>query len=262
MRHLACILIVLTIVDPTFCSLGVFADEPEKLVNGIPTSVNEYPHAASIRLNNNHICGGSIISNNAILTAGHCIVPLLQNQRQVLTVVTGTTYLSSGGQAHGVSGMWYHERYNPNAPGRDAGFDIGLLQLSAPIVFNARQKPIRLPTSDVVRGEAVTIVAWGSTGFKQRVHDNLQKLNARCMLQDECQRYHQNFMPVHPNEFCTLISTGTGTCNGDSGSGVVRNRDGTIIGLVSGGRPCALGYPDVYTNVAKFVPWINQKLSL
>lgn len=114
-----------------FCSLGVFADEPEKLVNGIPTSVNEYPHTVSIRVNNNHFCGGSIISNNMIITAGHCVAPLIQNanQRQGLTVVTGTTYLSSGGQAHRVSRMWYHERYNPNTPGRDAGFDIGLLQV-------------------------------------------------------------------------------------------------------------------------------------
>lgn len=114
-----------------FCSLGVFADEPEKLVNGIPTSVDEYPHAVSIRVNNNHFCGGSIISNNMIITAGHCVAPLIQNanQRQGLTVVTGTTYLSSGGQAHRVSRMWYHERYNPNTPGRDAGFDIGLLQV-------------------------------------------------------------------------------------------------------------------------------------
>lgn len=86
-------------------------------------------------------------------------------------------------------------------------------QLAAPIVFNARQSAIRLPTSDVVRNEGITVVAWGSTGFRQRVHDNLQKLNARCMLWDECQRYHQNFMRIHPNEFCTLITTGTGTCN-------------------------------------------------
>lgn len=86
-------------------------------------------------------------------------------------------------------------------------------QLSTAITFNARQQPIKLPTSGTVRGESVTIVAWGSTGYRQRVHNDLQKLDARVMLQDECQRYHQNFMKVHPNEFCTLITHGTGACN-------------------------------------------------
>jgi secreted trypsin-like serine protease len=253
MKQLACILIALAIA-------GVYADEPEKLVNGIPTSIEENPHAISIRVNNNHFCGGSIISQRHILTAAHCVEPLLKdaNLRRGLTVVSGTTLLSSGGQVHRVSRMWYHDRYNPNTPGRDAGFDIGVLELSAPISFNNRQQPIRLPISNEVRNEAVTIVAWGSTGYRQRVHDNLQKLNARVMLQDECQRHHQNFMQVHPNEFCTLITRGTGACNGDSGSGVVRGSDRTIIGLVSGGRPCAVGYPDVFTSVPKFVPWINQ----
>ncbi|XP_050448697.1 chymotrypsin-1-like [Cataglyphis hispanica] len=255
MRQLVCILI-LTI-------LGVHAEEPEKLVSGVPTSIEQYPHAVSIRINNNHFCGGSIISNYFIVTAGHCVAPLLQNAnlRGGLTVVTGTTYLSSGGEAHKVARMWYHENYNPNTPGRDAGFDIGLLKLAAPITFNSRQRAIRLPTSDVVSNEGVTVVAWGSTGFRRPVHDNLQKLDARCMLWAECQRYHQNFMRIHPNEFCTLIATGIGTCNGDSGSGVVRYSDKTIMGVVSGGKPCALGDPDVYTNVAKFVPWINQKMS-
>lgn len=122
---------IIHIYKITFCSLGVYAEEPEKLVNGVPTSIEQYPHAVSIRVNNNHFCGGSIISNTHILTAGHCVAPLLQdaNLRRGLIVVTGTTYLSSGGQAHRVSRMWYHESYNPNAPGRDAGFDIGLLQV-------------------------------------------------------------------------------------------------------------------------------------
>lgn len=83
--------------------------------------------------------------------------------------------------------------------------------------FNPRQQPIRLPSTDVARNDPVTVVAWGKSGAKNAVHNNLQKLDARCMPANECQLYHQNFMSIHRNEFCTLISYGTGTCN-------VRNR--------------------------------------
>ncbi|XP_029168463.1 chymotrypsin-2-like isoform X2 [Nylanderia fulva] len=252
MRQLTCILIALAIV-------GVYADEPEKLVNGIPTSIEENPQAVSIRMNNQHICGGTIINNRFILTAAHCIQ---FRSTQGLTVVTGTTYLNQGGVAHRIERWVSHENYNPNYPGRHAGFDIGLIKLATPITFNRSQQLVGLPKSNSVRGEGVTIVAWGSVGFRQAVHNNLQKLNAQVMLQPECQTRHQNFMEVHPNEFCTLIRTGTGTCNGDSGSGVIRNSDRTIIGLVSGGRPCAQGYPDVYTDVSRFTTWIQNKMNI
>lgn len=116
----------------TFRAVGVYADEPERLVNGIPINIEQYPQAVSIQsTQNSHMCGGSIISSLHILTAAHCVEPLIKNDRlrQSVTIVSGTTMLNSGGQAHRISRMWYHESYNPNAPGRDAGFDIGLIKV-------------------------------------------------------------------------------------------------------------------------------------
>ncbi|XP_012220523.1 chymotrypsin-2 [Linepithema humile] len=257
MRQLACILIA-------FAVAGVYAEEPERIVNGIPTTVQENPQAISIRVQNNHFCGGVIIAPRFILTAGHCVLPLLTDSslRNSLTVVTGTTYLNSGGKAHKVSRMFLHERYDRNARGRPNGYDIGLLELSAPIEFSIVQQAIKLPSRELVQGEDVTVVAWGAMGFRKPVHNNLQKLNAKCLSAAGCRTYHQRTgMPVSDLEFCTLISQGTGTCNGDSGSGVVRNSDRTVVGLVSGGLPCALGYPDVYTSVYPFVGWIRQKMA-
>lgn len=256
MRQLVCILIALTII-------GVYADEPERLVNGIPTNIENYPHIVSIRTKGNHMCGGNLISTRLVLTAAHCVEPLVNDAklRRDLTVVSGTTLLSSGGQINKVSRMWYHENFNMNARSGDISSDIGLLELSKPIVVNDKQKPIALPTSNLKRNEDVTLVAWGSAGFMRPVHNDLQKLNAKSMLPDECQNYHKQ-MRINNNEFCTLIARGTGACNGDSGSGVVRDSDRTIVGVVSRGIPCARNYPDVYTNVFSFLPWINEKMSL
>ncbi|XP_011867932.1 PREDICTED: chymotrypsin-1-like [Vollenhovia emeryi] len=255
MTQLACILIALAIV-------GVYGDEPEKLVNGIPADVKDYPHCISIRANGNHMCGGSIIDKQYILTAAHCVVPLMQDSRlrESVTVVTGTTYLNAGGQAHKVEKMWYHDNYNLRALGRSSN-DIGLIKLTEPIEFGPTQQAIKLPTKDIAKGDAVTIAAWGSTGFGKPIHDNLQKLNAKAMLPEECQAYHSFLMHINKNEVCTLITKGTGLCHGDSGSGLIQDSDGTIIGLVSGGRPCATGYPDVYTNVFRYVSWINEKMN-
>ncbi|XP_050448693.1 chymotrypsin-1-like [Cataglyphis hispanica] len=252
MRQLTCILIALTIV-------GVYADEPERLVNGIPTTIKEYPHIVSLRINGNHMCGGNLISPRHVLTAAHCVEPLVKDDklRNTFTVVSGTSLLSSGGQINKVSRMWYHEDFNKNG---NMDSDIGLLELSSPITVNEVQKPISLPESDVQKNEAVTLVAWGSTGFMRPVHDDLRKLNAKIMLADECQKYHR-LMRINDKEFCTLISRGTGACNGDSGSGVISDSNETLAGVVSRGIPCARGFPDTFTKVKSFLSWINNKMS-
>ncbi|XP_011867927.1 PREDICTED: chymotrypsin-1-like [Vollenhovia emeryi] len=257
MKQLSCILIALAIV-------GVYGDEPDKLVNGIPANINDYPHCISMRMNGNHMCGGSLIDKQYVLTAAHCLVSLKQNPSLLksVTVFTGTTYLNSGGQAHKIANVWYHESYDPNFPSGRGPYDIGLIKLAAPVQFGPTQQPIKLPTRNIAKDDSVTIAAWGSTGFRKAIHNNLQKLHAKAMLPDLCQQYHKNSMPIHSsNEFCTLITYGTGLCNGDSGSGLIRDTDNTIVGLVSGGRPCALGYPDVYTNVYSYISWIKQKMN-
>jgi len=254
MKQLACILIALAVV-------GVYGDEPDKLVNGIPAKIEDYPHCVSIRVNNNHMCGGSIIDKQYILTAAHCVVPLLQDSRlrQAATVVTGTTYLSKDGQNYKIEKLWHHEKYNLRALGRSP-YDIGIIKLASPIELGPNQKAIALPTRDIAKDDKVTIAAWGSTGFRQPIHDNLQKLSSTVMLPEECQKYHLLLMNVHKSELCTLITKGTGLCHGDSGSGLINEDEGTITGLVSGGRPCAQGYPDVYTSVYYHKSWIEEKM--
>lgn len=49
---------------------------------------------------------------------------------------------------------------------------------------------------------------------------------------------------------------GTGVCLGDSGGPLIANNK--IIGISSFARICALGYPDGFTRVSKYVDWINQ----
>ncbi|TMW41317.1 hypothetical protein DOY81_013605 [Sarcophaga bullata] len=54
-----------------FC--GTALSQPtSRILGGEEASKNDFPYACSIRVDGAHICGGSIISNNKILTAAHC----------------------------------------------------------------------------------------------------------------------------------------------------------------------------------------------
>lgn len=47
-------------------------------------------------------------------------------------------------------------------------------------------------------------------------------------------------------------------CYGDSGGPLVAN--GKLIGIVSRGKPCAQGVPDVFTRISAHVDWIDENI--
>ncbi|XP_014469964.1 PREDICTED: chymotrypsin-2-like [Dinoponera quadriceps] len=248
MMQLAYILIAFAVV-------GIHADEPERLVNAVNTSIDKYPFAVSISKQGHHNCGGAIINKRFILTAAHCVEPYkdkpIMNEMKVLS---GTTTLNSGGVLYDIEDMYYHEKYDP----QNVGYDIGLIKLAKDIEFNDVQKPVPLPSCDapIPQGKRVSIVAWGRLFHRGPVSNNLQILNTFYMTYSECQKYHTQKIPAI--EFCTFIAPSLGTCNGDSGSAVIC--DGKIIGVVSAGRPCATGVPDIKTDICSHMDWIQNTM--
>lgn len=45
----------------------------DKIVGGQETTIEQYPYQVTVQYMDRHICGGSIINKNTILTAAHCI---------------------------------------------------------------------------------------------------------------------------------------------------------------------------------------------
>lgn len=76
--------------------------------------------------------------------------------------------------------------------------------------------------------------------------------NAQC-------RRHLPGVVILDSMMCAFERPGHGTCSGDSGGPMVY--DDQIVGIVSGGIPCAVGFPDVFTRVYSFRDWIDEILS-
>lgn len=78
-----------------------------------------------------HFCSGSIVSERHVLTAAHCLAGWRADQ---LEVVAGTkVWNSPEGIRHSVAEIEIHERYK-----KLNGFDIGVITLQKPFVFNER----------------------------------------------------------------------------------------------------------------------------
>lgn len=61
---------------------------------------------------------------------------------------------------------------------------------------------------------------------------------------------------INNGTICALARRDYGTCFGDSGSPLASN--GRLVGVVSWGKPCALGVPDGYMRVTEFLAWIKE----
>lgn len=62
---------------PFYQCINVSSSEPpqfeNRIINGIRADNHQFPYQISLQMNYEHICGGSIISDVKVLTAGHCV---------------------------------------------------------------------------------------------------------------------------------------------------------------------------------------------
>lgn len=106
---------------------------------------------------------------------------------------------------------------------------------------------------------SAVLSGWGTLSFEGALPNNLQCLNLTTIANSECATAHSNATypyPVFDSNICTFTEYGQGACHGDSGGPLVVNN--VLVGVVSWGQPCGVGYPDVFTRVSSFVSWIQE----
>lgn len=130
-------------------------------------------------------------------------------------------------QSSTVRNIFIHPDFDP-VPVVSAS-DIGLLELTTPLLFTESVRPIHLPIVDQMPsiGNA-RVSGWGSTSNDGTVAmpNTLHTILLPVIRNEECQEIIAwSNTTIYPHELCTGNGAvgGIGTCGGDSGGGLAQS---------------------------------------
>ncbi|KAH8419349.1 hypothetical protein KR222_006419, partial [Zaprionus bogoriensis] len=216
---------------------------PGRIIGGSDASIEEIPSQISLQRNGQHIFGGSIYSEEIVITAAHCVENAPVEQLQIRA---GSSLHNRDGIVLDVDHVVEHPSYAITQNN-----DIAIVHLAKCLAFGPKVMPIALALRRPKSGTIATVSGWGITNYiKQTSKEILQKAELRIVNPIICKllfkrHFSHNMLCVH--------YIGRSACSGDSGGPLVVN--GELVGIVSFGLSICLGH-NVFTDVAALCDWI------
>merc|ERR1711890_45640 len=232
-----------------------------RIVGGQDAEYGEFPHQIALLrggVDGSLMCGGSLVAENWVVTAGHCCDG--QSARH-LGVAVGSHHLNkpdADQQNIAVKKVHLHEDYDSWTINNDTC----LLELDGTATMGDHVGTIAFPKDgeEYDEGTVCTVTGWGTTSEGGHLAKILQKVDVPVVSDDHCRdSYGQN--DIADSMICAgLDEGGKDSCQGDSGGPFMCGNQ--LTGVVSWGYGCAeAGYPGVYTQTSYFVSWLNSNMS-
>ncbi|KAJ8676538.1 hypothetical protein QAD02_012325 [Eretmocerus hayati] len=255
-------------------------------VGSLSAVIEDYPFMVSLRHAGGHICGGTIISEDTILTAAHCI-DNTGITAELLSVKAGSSDVNFLGSWYPVKKLIKHEDYQKpklESGGNQALDDVALIKLASPIkINNVTTKVVQLldENDDVQSYKSGTLTGWGYIPAVVKDTSNttsVQSDGVEPLKKIKTARFPTKLMHVkldiapkekcadlYPSadlrgQFCTY-TFGKKVCSGDSGGPLIVN--GRQAGIVSWANSACT--EDVnsgfFVDVAKYRKWIDKHIN-
>jgi len=274
--------------DKTSIKCGTPATKPDTssdIVGGVDAIPYSWPWQVALFRRDyddeyEFFCGGTLISNQWVMSAGHCFytygTPNSPDKYQVRLGVFNKTYEDEPGEVIlNISAFHVHPKYGNVKESGNPIYDVSLLKLKEPVQFTDHISPICLPsTLDEKLPEPGTgsfITGWGY--IKESVgptSDTLQQVGIPLVAAQPCRENYKEVpgkkVDINENiEFCYGFEKGgKAQCLGDSGGPLAfqdPNDEGRWkqLGIISWSEGCAR--PKLYGVVSKvsaFMDFIRE----
>jgi secreted trypsin-like serine protease len=239
---------------------GPEGDFEAQIIGGGPAEEGQYPWLVGLgsagegSAHDRQFCGGSVIAEDIVLTAAHCVEETTDPEE--LVVFSGSVDLESEDLVEtSVAAVHVAEDYNdPIAMAND----WALLKLDEPVDV----EPIPLNTDPEAALETLETAGWGDTGGE--FPTVAQWVEVPFVSDEDCAAAYPDEIDA-PTMLCAgdLENGGVDSCQGDSGGPIMAENEGLmLVGIVSWGYGCAeAGNPGVYAEVADFNDAIDEVIA-
>jgi len=244
------------------CQCGE-AKRATRITGGSETEVNEYPWMAFVSTKRGSMCGGSLISEEWVITAAHCVST---DRPEDVRVDLGQHDLYSATEAVLVRKDVAEVQIHPDWNSRTVSHDLALLRLDIPVDFSevSHVRPICIPTgSRNFEGYSAKVAGWGKTSSSASTSRVLLEADVTILSNRECQATGHTVSNIKESMVCAKGEGDVGACMGDSGGPLMAQNDGgryELVGAVSWGNgPCASkNYPGVSARITNMLDWIKN----
>ncbi|XP_063911595.1 serine protease snake-like [Zophobas morio] len=241
----------------------------KRVINGRPAGRVEFPHMALLAISGagslRWLCGGSLISERYVLTAGRCLA--FGDIDEPNLVLFGITSFNDPNhmQKLRIGNNLIHPGFNRT----HHNHDIGLILLHEPVEINSYVRPACLNTHFDIPATKVMATGWGSREYAVGVSEELFSATLDVAEYKICNKSDANTRRRKRGLNDIHICTGQGngqkdTCQGDSGGAlqIYHNKDPTrcmydIVGVTSFRKGCSRA-PSVHTRVSEYIKWIED----
>ncbi|XP_058144114.1 putative serine protease 46 [Dasypus novemcinctus] len=235
-------------------------------VKGKLVEENKWPWQVSLLFLGVHICSGTLIHQQWVLTAAHCLHRSWNSSEY--SVKVGVQKLPNNGTQLPLSHIVIHEKFS-----NLLSQDIALLKLQAPISWSREVKPVCLPNAKfkLTVGTTCWVTGWEEPKGQAPAKDpsRLQEVAVRIQKNRFCNRQYRYLLSrgqkfISSDMLCASSEWGMNSCKGESGSPLVCqvNRTWIQVGVVSWSFSCRQRrFPGVYTSTAHFSQWIRGQVS-
>uniref|UniRef100_A0A452IFY3 Uncharacterized protein n=1 Tax=Gopherus agassizii TaxID=38772 RepID=A0A452IFY3_9SAUR len=260
-----CLTLSLVSLPPQLVSLppGCGQRTSGRIIGGNEASASKWPWQVSLQYGLSHICGGTVIDTQWVLTAAHCffIVKILNEWK---------VYAGASDLLHPAKGIPTAQIIiNSNYSDDHDDYDIALVKLATPLTISGQVRPACLPMSGQTfrAGRTCFITGFGKTSEdEENTSPKLREAEVSLIDYKICNSSSVYEGDLTPRMMCAgYLQGGRDSCQGDSGGPLVCEDDSRwyVAGVTSWGTGCGQkNKPGVYTQVTELLSWIHSKMEV